>query len=137
MSFSLQDPDVCILICADIDNLPELLTHLTNATPHWFNVGLFLNVGYGQLKSIRHDYHSQPECLREMLAAWLHKTEDASPAKIVFALKKSKLVEQAYDFASEYGESCKFVMLNYYHDMFLSESPFASTGRTVCKSWLQ
>ena len=114
------------------EHLAELLTHLSKATAHWFNVGLFLNVDYGRLKSIRHENpHSQSNCLREMLAAWLHKTEDASPMKVAFALKESKLVELAYEFASKYGKD---------NIMFLSEScdcSFASTGKTALKIFIK
>ena len=81
---------------------------LTKATLHWFNVGLFLKVTYSRLKAIRKENQDVSDCLREMLAAWLNKTYDASPRKMVFALKDSKLVESACEFASEYGENNTF-----------------------------
>ena len=96
----------------DKDDLPELLTHLSKATAHWFNVGLFLYVDHGRLKSIRlENPHSQSNCLTDMLVAWLNKFGDASPMKIVFALKESKLVELAYEFASKYGKDYN----NFFH----------------------
>ena len=54
----------------------------------WFNLGLHLRLNYGKLKIIEDDCKEVKECLREMLATWLKRSEDCTKQALEKALLK-------------------------------------------------
>ena len=61
------------------------------ASDKWFDIGLDLNVPYGTLKRIKHDYRDQCDnCYREMLSTWLNLARPTA-GDLVNTLRKSSI----------------------------------------------
>ena len=83
---------IIILIIAGIDDLNDVLTHLSDTFNQWQLLGLKLGISYTRLDNIETEQRGMVQsCLMKMLAAWLKRMDKAvNPTwkKLIESLKE-------------------------------------------------